>query len=468
MDEWQSFRARHIPTIWPIWTYFSWDLRSYLGVSKGTAVNIWKHGDFVATRKKSDLEVLGNATADYLLDNKDRLGEIRNEGILAGQKTVDLAKEFAGRAQDASLGDFKNFMLEFEQAYHELMRKNMILWLYSGDCLHARIKSALVGMDEKLAEETIAKYSAPEEETYSARQERELAKLLELSRVKGIGSQETRDAIKTFSDRYAWFPYEYVGPTVWDEQQVLKRVEESLALEVTRGEQRASANLDNTDLDVHVKDTLRVLRTVALMQDDRKMFLSQACYYLDRVVLAELSKKIGTSLELIRYIDPVLLDRTTHGEDITPILREREEFLIITSNDEETQFLVGSQAKAWMQEQGIKAFNDSSGVRELRGRVAMRGKAKGVARILLNSSAGQEFNEGDILITGMTTPDFIGYIKKAGAIVTNEGGVTCHAAIISRELGKPCVIGTQVATKVYQTGDMVEVDADKGVVRKIG
>ena len=56
-------------------------------------------------------------------------------------------------------------------------------------------------------------------------------------------------------------------------------------------------------------------------------------------------------------------------------------------------------------------------------------------------------------------------IKKAVAIVTDVGGITCHAAIVSREMKKPCVVGTKFATQVLKDGDMVEVDADKGVVR---
>jgi len=56
-------------------------------------------------------------------------------------------------------------------------------------------------------------------------------------------------------------------------------------------------------------------------------------------------------------------------------------------------------------------------------------------------------------------------IQKCSAIVTDEGGIMCHAAIVARELKKPCIIGTKVATKVIKDGDMLEVDADKGIVR---
>lgn len=76
-----------------------------------------------------------------------------------------------------------------------------------------------------------------------------------------------------------------------------------------------------------------------------------------------------------------------------------------------------------------------------------------------------DFKKGSVLVTGMTNPQMITFIKKAGAIITDQGGVTCHAAIISREFGIPCVVGTSIATKFLKTGDLVEVDANNGVVK---
>ena len=106
-------------------------------------------------------------------------------------------------------------------------------------------------------------------------------------------------------------------------------------------------------------------------------------------------------------------------------------------------------------------------IAEIKGQVACHGKAKGRVRLVINPRLQKTFDEGDILVTGMTSPDFVPFMKKAAAIVTDIGGITCHAAIIARELGKPCVIGTKIATKVLKDGDLVEVDADKGIVRKL-
>ena len=75
------------------------------------------------------------------------------------------------------------------------------------------------------------------------------------------------------------------------------------------------------------------------------------------------------------------------------------------------------------------------------------------------------FDKGDIMVTTMTQPTMVSLARKSLAIVTNEGGITSHAAILAREYNIPCIIGTKIATKVLHDGDLVEVDADNGVVR---
>ncbi len=105
--------------------------------------------------------------------------------------------------------------------------------------------------------------------------------------------------------------------------------------------------------------------------------------------------------------------------------------------------------------------------KELKGIVACPGKVKGKVKILRLNRDVDQVQEGDILVTPMTTPSFLPALRKAAAFVTDEGGVVCHAAIISRELHKPCIISTKVATKMLKEGDIVEVDADKGIVKKV-
>jgi len=104
-------------------------------------------------------------------------------------------------------------------------------------------------------------------------------------------------------------------------------------------------------------------------------------------------------------------------------------------------------------------------VNELKGQIANKGKVSGQVRIVKNRKHAALVGDGDIIVSPMTTPDFIDAMKRAAAFVTDEGGVTCHAAIVAREMKKPCIIGTKTATQVFKDGDMIEVDAQQGIVR---
>lgn len=104
---------------------------------------------------------------------------------------------------------------------------------------------------------------------------------------------------------------------------------------------------------------------------------------------------------------------------------------------------------------------------EVSGQIARRGQVEGTARVLLHTGDVYQFQQGEILISNMTHPDYMPAIRKAAGIITDEGGIVCHAAVISRELGIPCVIGTGDATKIFKTGDRVMVDANSGIAKKI-
>jgi phosphoenolpyruvate synthase/pyruvate phosphate dikinase len=103
----------------------------------------------------------------------------------------------------------------------------------------------------------------------------------------------------------------------------------------------------------------------------------------------------------------------------------------------------------------------------IKGTTAYNGKAKGTVKIISDPSKPNNFQKGDILVTGMTRPEYVPLIKKSAAFVTDGGGMLCHAAIVARELKKPCIIGTKIATKVLKEGDQVEVDAENGTVKII-
>lgn len=109
-------------------------------------------------------------------------------------------------------------------------------------------------------------------------------------------------------------------------------------------------------------------------------------------------------------------------------------------------------------------LDEDNGESLLQGRPASQGRVTGRVRIV-SDPAESEFKDGEILICQMTSPDYLPLMQKAAAIVTDEGGILCHAAIVARELGKPCIVSTGEATTKLHNGQEVEVDATEGVVK---
>ncbi|MDP3131142.1 MAG: PEP-utilizing enzyme, partial [Bacillota bacterium] len=101
--------------------------------------------------------------------------------------------------------------------------------------------------------------------------------------------------------------------------------------------------------------------------------------------------------------------------------------------------------------------------KQFKGTVAWGGfrKIRGSVRVVLDEKDFSKFKKGEILVTDETDASFLPLMQKAKAMITDEGGILCHAAIVAREMKKPCVVGTKVASRVLKTGDKVEIAIDK-------
>jgi pyruvate,water dikinase len=142
---------------------------------------------------------------------------------------------------------------------------------------------------------------------------------------------------------------------------------------------------------------------------------------------------------------------------------------------QDTEWAIDAEGGVWMLQsrpitaaggEGLAPPQPARGAELVRGLGAAPGTASGPARIVASLDRAGELAEGEILVTHMTAPDWVPLMRRAAAIVTDSGGMTCHAAIVSRELGIPCVVGTAEATKVLRDGEPVTVDATEGVVRE--
>lgn len=190
--------------------------------------------------------------------------------------------------------------------------------------------------------------------------------------------------------------------------------------------------------------------------------------YLNQLVnkLSEQLNVPAKDLHLYTIEDiKILFDdsRLSSGE-----LEQRREAFLMEGKGESVEYLWGNDAR-----EKIAEFEKESDPFHLKGKVAYRGKAKGRAKVF-NFTMDQfdelhkwinEMEEGQILVAESTAPEIISACKKASAIITNQGGMMSHAAIVARELKVPCIVGTGNATELIRNGQEIEVDADRGVVR---
>ena len=131
------------------------------------------------------------------------------------------------------------------------------------------------------------------------------------------------------------------------------------------------------------------------------------------------------------------------------------------------QLILGETLESYCQKNNIyiEEYKVGSKNNEVYGEIAFAGKVSGTVRIIFGRKDVSKVKKGDILVASMTTPDLIEAMDRAAAFVTDEGGITCHAAIVAREFKKPCIIGTRVATQTFKDGDKVLVDANAGVIK---
>jgi phosphohistidine swiveling domain-containing protein len=213
--------------------------------------------------------------------------------------------------------------------------------------------------------------------------------------------------------------------------------------------------------DEFTKKVVEYIQFVMELRDIRKDPIAQSLNLLFKVA-QELARRAGITKEKVLP----LISGYEYAQGIEWLKSHKEE---LESRDKGVLFFI--QRDSWHCEnldfaEGKKQLELLLNItsKEIKGQIAYKGKVTGKVRIIINPQGVTDFEEGSILVANMTRPDFLYLMKKAGAVVTNEGGITCHAAIVARELKIPTIIGTRTASQILKDGDMVEVDAEKGIV----
>ena len=318
----------------------------------------------------------------------------------------------------------------------------------------------------------------PEEDIFSAKEKEGLYSLALKLKAGKTGQAKREKMVDDHFKKYRWITYGLSGPPLTKKffEEELKdllanpNLKKEVALLTQKKkkivEERKKA-LKELGLDEDERYLFDLAREILLLKGYRKEVLVLS-YYLAGLLVKELAKLTHLPFNLLRFLTPEELFALFEGSFKPSLegLQERKKYLVYFSNVKGTEIMVGKKARDFFK-QNVEEEKVTKQATELKGSIASPGLVKGIVKIINTAKDMSKMEQGNILVSQATQPELLPAIKKAAAIITDVGGMTCHAAIVSRELGVPCVIGTKIATQVLKDGDVVEVDASHGRVKKV-
>jgi len=290
-----------------------------------------------------------------------------------------------------------------------------------------------------------------------------------------------KEKMRVHFEKWRWIQFGYMGPAyemdyylaIW-RGMIKERVNPKAEIEKLKSK---NSNLkkerDNLKLKLGLSKNDEILfdigADIAFLKGYRKDISYYGCYVLDKILLEMAKRKLisRSQLYVATYleIEKVFLQG---GEFDTDELNKRMGFTFIDCQpDRDIKIYTGKKAQEEYTKLDIIKEEVNQDQTEFAGTCACSGKATGAVKIVNDVDEIPKMNQGDIMVSHTTFPSLVPAMKKAAAIITEDGGVTCHAAIVSREMGIPCIVGTRFATKIFKDGDLIEVDAEKGIVRKL-
>lgn len=221
------------------------------------------------------------------------------------------------------------------------------------------------------------------------------------------------------------------------------------------------------DLQISKKDTeyLLMAKRFVYIKDARDDFRRESVFYAQNL-FKEIAKRMNISHVDTSYLqEQEVIDFFSKQIEVDKnLINERKNgFVMYLDNKKQIICLTGSSIPSSLKQ--FKLQHEKEQSVEITGRVACQGKAQGVVNIVNGVKDLENVKAGNVLVAVTTHPDFVSVMRKAVAIITDEGGITSHAAIVSREFDIPCIVGCGNATKLLKNGDIVEVDAINGKVR---
>jgi len=283
---------------------------------------------------------------------------------------------------------------------------------------------------------------------------------------------EIGDQAETHAKKYGWLAIRFFVGDPWTKEDVISRTKntnrETASQELQkrlkeRKERERRIDEAVSKFTVEDKEKVNLIREIVFLRNQRADFYNESAYHIQPLL-----KKIAATLD-VSYTDLINLS----PKEVVASLREsfdykkhierRKKNFVVYFKDEDPIILDGDEAVNFITSHPFLTVK-SENVSQFPGKIGFKGKVKGIVKIVRENKDLEKVENGDILVTPMTIPNFMPAMEKAIAFVTDEGGITCHAAIVAREMQKPCIIATKIATQVLKDGDIVEVDAEKGIV----
>lgn len=265
--------------------------------------------------------------------------------------------------------------------------------------------------------------------------------------------------------RYYWFNTNYIGSHPADPEYFAKRLKSLKPREEAVTTRFVLPPLLRPDQEI--RQLINLIRFTADWQDERKVNIFKAVYHAE-ILVRELSRRSDIPLSHLRYmaVEEIMKFRKKRDwQKYRKILAVRRQGCFQWLSGTREIIVAGAAFRSLEKYYHSIRSHVGSVPLSIEGTTANSGRVVGPVVICRSTKDLNKVRSGDVLVASMTRPEYLSGIKKAAALVTDEGGITCHAAIVSRELGLPCIIGTKIATKALRDGDVVEVNANHGVVK---
>ncbi len=425
-----------------------------------------------------DWEAVSKYIFKRIMNKKDWLEKVFKQ---IDKRGVDLIK-FSRSLEKINYQKLSNKRL-FE-LYKKFANKFVAMRLYSSTPMNLEHTTQIF---TKYLETELAKYftkgtenyssafsllTTPHEFSYLRKKDLDLMKLASY-----YGQKSFAKKLVDFTEKYTWVKYTFLGTPI-KKEEFLEEVEELIKDKKweQKKEQIYAEKQEVTKKQITLVKEYKLTpeliryfdyaRKIVYYKFFRKGIFAES-YYRSEFLLREIAQRLHADLDivrgmLLREVEAAL----TKGKFSEDYIRERIKSSWLFVYNGQTIQLENDEVKLIKSILDVPEVNYEN-ITELIGQVAMKGEARGIVKIINANEDLNKMNLGDILVSRLTGPNLLPAMKKAAAIVTDTGGLSCHAAIVARELKIPCVVGTNIATKVLKDGDKVEVDANEGIIRII-